>query len=107
MSRRVAPITFVLMLWLSMVRAQDVDPRNDTPRRQQSPPKAALAAAPNVPVFGVMSFPEGFVPTAGRPPSWLLGGSEIAVIGKRGDTTEILSFGGPRFNARKLVATDS
>jgi hypothetical protein len=57
-------------------------------------------------VAGVIPLPEDFAPDMSRAPLWLLGGSEIALLGTRGGKSVMLGFSGAGVSQQRVVLED-
>ncbi|HJU09696.1 MAG TPA: hypothetical protein VJ728_02405 [Candidatus Binataceae bacterium] len=67
---------------------------------------STLEITPGIHVAGIVPLPLDFAPDMGRPPLWLVGGSEIGVVGTRADKGMMLGFSGTGLSQRRVLIED-
>jgi len=65
-----------------------------------------FATAPGVPVYAVVSMPEGFFPEPSTAPMWLSGGTEVALVGSYNGEAVILGFSGAQFADYRILSSE-
>ncbi len=85
-------------------------------KKPQAPPVEVLAGpatttavmtiTPDIPISTKIATPHGLVPIAGRPPLWLLGNKEIALVGSVDGRTKVIGFSGKDYSHSQVIAAD-
>jgi hypothetical protein len=68
--------------------------------------QADFATAPGVPLYAMVSMPEGFAPDRSAAPIWLGGGIEVALIGTYQGGPAIVGFSGTQFADYRILASE-
>ncbi|HYL60904.1 MAG TPA: hypothetical protein VEU51_18710 [Candidatus Acidoferrales bacterium] len=82
----------------------------DSERKPAPPPVIArsstLEVTNGIKVLTMVEMPSGFAPIPNRPPMWLEGGAEIAVVGTENGHTMVYGLGGAGWKTGRILAAD-
>ena len=83
----------------------------DSPPPKPAPPafvarSATLEITNGIKVLTMVEMPSGFAPIPNRPPIWLEGGAEIAVVGNENGHTIVYGLGGAQWRTGRVLAAD-